>query len=408
MQSGSMLSFVIVGHVDHGKSTLIGRLLYDTQSLSPDKLEEIRRTSNELGRETEFAYVLDHLEEERRQGITIDTTQVFFKTAQREYVIIDAPGHVEFVKNMITGASQAQAAVLIVDGREGVQQQTRRHASILSLLGLEQVIVVINKMDLVEYRQQRYEQVKGELAAFLESINITPIYYLPVCALSGENISAPAPQMSWYDGPTFLQSLDTLKSIDIAEASGVLMPVQDVYKHNDDRIAVGRIEAGRLRQNDKIRILPGGETTQVKSVVKFPEPVAQAGAGECIGLITADPIFLNRGDIIGSVGQEPPARNEFDATVIWLARQPFDVNQKIMLRCATQETAVKVSLLRRIDSSTMEVLEENAGGLNALEIGQVRLKTKKQMVMEPFSKVKELGRFVFVRDDDICAGGIIT
>jgi len=190
-----VLSFVIVGHVDHGKSTLIGRLLYDTDSLPPDKIEEIKKASAEAGRDTEFAFLLDHLEEERKQGITIDTTQVFFKTDKRRYVIIDAPGHVEFVKNMITGASQAEAAVLIIDVAEGVKEQTRRHSYMLSLLGLSQVIVVLNKMDLVDFSQERFGDVRKDAGGWLKSIDIEPIYYIPISAIKGDNITGKSKNM---------------------------------------------------------------------------------------------------------------------------------------------------------------------------------------------------------------------
>src|SRR4030042_2074387 len=221
------LKFVIVGHVDHGKSTLIGRLLYDTNSLAPDKIEEIQKTSKALGRETEFAYLLDHLEEERQQGITIDTTQVFFKTDRREYVIIDAPGHVEFVKNMITGASQAEAAGLIIEVNEGVKEQTQRHSYMLSLLGLAQVVVVFNKMDLVGYSRERFELVKADALKFLASTNITPNVCIPISAMKSDNVAGRSKNMDWYDGPTFLDSLDGLKNRQPVENKPLLLPIQD-------------------------------------------------------------------------------------------------------------------------------------------------------------------------------------
>jgi len=205
------LKFVIVGHVDHGKSTLIGRLLYDTGSISPDKIEEIKKTSSDLGRETEFAYLLDHLEEERQQGITIDTTQVFFKSDKREYVIIDAPGHVEFVKNMITGASQAEGALLIVDAEEGIKEQTRRHAYILSMLGLKNAVVVFNKMDLVGFDKQKFDMLKKNAQEMMKSINIEVSSCIPVSAKRGDNIVNISKDMAWYQGPTVLEALDRLE-----------------------------------------------------------------------------------------------------------------------------------------------------------------------------------------------------
>ena len=200
MLQNDTLRFVIVGHVDHGKSTLIGRLLYDTDSLPPDKIEEIKKVSVGSGKQTEFAYLLDHLEEERKQGITIDTTQIFFKSSKRHYVIIDAPGHVEFVKNMITGASQAEAAVLIIDVSEGVKEQTRRHSYMLSLLGMNNAVVVLNKMDLAGFSQERFEAVKKEAAGWLSSINITAELFIPISAINGDNVAKRSEKMnrSWW------------------------------------------------------------------------------------------------------------------------------------------------------------------------------------------------------------------
>ena len=248
------LKFIIIGHVDHGKSTLIGRLLYDTNSLTLDKIEEIKKTSKELGRKTEFAYLLDHLEEERQQGITIDTTQVFFKTNKREYVIIDAPGHIEFVKNMITGASQAEAALLIIDANEGIKEQTKRHATIVSMLGINQLIVVINKMDLVDFNENVYSNLKNKVGNFLKTFDITAQAYIPISALKGDNITKPSENMSWYIGPTILESLNFLRNRISAKDQPLIFPVQDIYKIDHKRIAVGCIETGNIRQGQEFKI----------------------------------------------------------------------------------------------------------------------------------------------------------
>ena len=259
----NVLSFVIVGHVDHGKSTLIGRLLYDTHSLPPDKIEDVQKASAEAGRETEFAFLLDHLEEERKQGITIDTTQVFFKTDKRRYVIIDAPGHVEFVKNMITGASQAEAAVLIIDVTEGVKEQTKRHSYMLSLLGLRQVVVVLNKMDLVDFSQERFDIVTRNVADWLKSISIEPTFYIPISAIKGDNIARKSENMPWYTGLTFLESLHTLQNRQSPEDKPLLMPIQDVYKIGGKRISVGRVESGIIEKGAEVKILPTGQITKI-------------------------------------------------------------------------------------------------------------------------------------------------
>jgi sulfate adenylyltransferase large subunit len=403
------LNFVIVGHVDHGKSSLIGRLMFETNSLPAGVMEEVTKTSQELGREVEFAYLLDHLEEERQQGITIDTTQVFFKTARRDYVIIDAPGHVEFVKNMITGASQAEAAVLIVDAKEGVQQQTKRHAYILSLLGLSQVVVALNKMDLVEYKQEVFDRVKGDIAAFLGSIGVEPLFYIPIAATKGDNISTRSQQMGWYDGPTFLECLDTLQNIDGPETKPLLMPVQDIYKIGDKRITAGRIESGSIKAGQKVRILPTGEDTHVKSIEKFPGDVAAAGTGECVGVVTADPSFIQRGSVLAEPGREPMMADEFEATMFWMSKRDMKKGEKLIIRCATQEQNCRIErIARRVDSSSLEVLAEDGDVLKNLEVGEVVIKTKNPIVLTRFSDVQELGRFVMVRDENICAGGIIV
>jgi len=403
------LKFVIVGHVDHGKSTLIGRLLYDTNSLPVDRIEEIKKASQNLGRETEFAYLLDHLEEERQQGITIDTTQVFFKTKKKKYVIIDAPGHVEFVKNMITGASHAEAAILIIDVKEGVKEQTKRHAYILSLLGINQVIVVFNKMDLVNFEEKIFNEVKNHVQEFLNNINLNPLFYIPICAIKGENITKRSPNMDWYNGPVFLESLDMLKNKEFAEDKMLIFPIQDVYKIDDKRIAVGRIEAGIIKREEEIEVLPGQQTTKVKSIEKYLNQLDKANTGENIGITTQDSLFLKRGDIVCESQKDPIITDSFKANIFWMVQEDFNKDQKLIIRCSTQETTCKIEAIRkRINSSSLEIIEEGASTLKNLELGEVIIKTKNPIVIKDFNDVPELGRFVLVQNQNICAGGIIT
>jgi sulfate adenylyltransferase large subunit len=400
---------VIVGHVDHGKSTLIGRLLYDTDSLPPDKIEEMKRTSGELGRETEFAFIMDHLREEREQGITIDTAQTFFRTKSREYVIIDAPGHVEFVKNMITGASQAEAAVLIIDAAEGIKEQTRRHAYILSLLGISQVIVVLNKMDLAGYREDAYKELKIQAEEFLKSINIRADYYIPISALKGDNIVQKNEALSWYPGPTFLEGLDSLEGKAAAADRPLIFPVQDIYRIDSQRVIVGRVEAGKIRQGQIVRFLPGEYQAVVKSIEKFQEEKTSAIAQESIGVTLQDSLFAERGMIVAQPDRLPKVANEFKANLFWMAKQALGKSEKIILRCATQSIVSEVrDIYRRVNSSDLTIIQENADGLENLEIGEVRIRTKRPVVIEKFNDVQELGRFVFMRGKNICAGGIIT
>ena len=404
-----ILSFVIVGHVDHGKSTLIGRLLYDTGSLAFDKIEEIQQASARQGKQTEFAYLLDHFEEERKQGITIDTTQVFFKTPKRCYTIIDAPGHVEFVKNMITGASHAEAAVLIVDVNEGIKEQTKRHSYILSMLGLKQVIVVLNKMDLVDFSAGHFETVKQNLQKWLKAVDITPLVCVPISAIRGDNITARSENMDWYAGPTFLESLDALQNMPSAEDKPLLLPIQDVYKIQDKRIGVGRVESGVIKKGAEVKALPGGHVTSVLSIEKFLEDTDTAIAGECIGLTTSDPVFLERGNVLCSPASQPILTDKIAANIFWMSKKDFTMDQKLTIRCATQEMSCKVaSIDKRIDSSTLELLDTDCQTLKNLEVAEITIETKKPIVVKNFNDVQELGRFVLVQDQDICASGIIT
>ena len=409
MDNNDVLKFVIVGHVDHGKSTLIGRLFYDTNSLPEDKIEEVKQASEELGRDMEFGFLMDHLKEERDQGITIDTTQAFFKTSKRKYVIIDAPGHVEFVKNMITGASQAEAAMLIIDAQEGVQEQTKRHAYILSLLGLEQVIVLINKMDLINYSEEKFQSLKSEIETFLSSINIHPLNYIPISAAKGDNVAEQSKAMPWYKGFTVLDNLDTLKNKQVSEEKALILPVQDAYKINSKRIYVGKIETGYISSNQSIRILPEGQTTKVKSLEKFMENPVKCVAGESIGLTTEDPVFVERGNIICEPQKEPEITNTFEANIFWMSKDKLDIDEKIIIKCATQECLCKIeSIKSRMNSSSMEIIEKNSRILENLEVGQVILKTDSPVCVKNFNDVEELGRFVLVKNDNVCAGGIIT
>src|SRR3990172_1552310 len=249
------LHIVIVGHVDHGKSTLVGRLFYDTGSLSDEKLEEIKRAAEKLDRPLEFAYVMDHLEEERKRGITIDIAHTFFSTPKRRYVIIDAPGHKEFLKNMISGTSQAEAALLLVDVHRGIEEQTLRHCYILGLLGIKQVAVIANKMDLVDYSEKVFNEIKDRVTEVLAERKVKPAYIIPISASKGENVANRTERLSWYKGPTVLESLDSFETLK-TEEKDLRFPVQDVYDIDGKAVAVGRVEAGVLRKGQDVVIMP--------------------------------------------------------------------------------------------------------------------------------------------------------
>lgn len=404
------MNIVIVGHVDHGKSTLIGRLLYDTKSLPESVVEEVTKLCQEFGKELKFAYFLDSLEEERSQNITIDTSQTFFKTEKRDYVIIDAPGHVEFVKNMITGASQADAAILIVDIDEGMQEQTKRHAYILSLLGLKQVIVVINKMDKIDYSEQKFNGFKTEVLDFLNRLHIKPSYVIPISAKKGDNIASKSEEMAWYHDLSVLGSLDNFNTKESLVDKPLRFPVQDVYKVNDKRILVGMIESGKIGNGEEVVFLPSGKKTVVKSIEKWNEERNNAMVGESIGVTLQDPLFIERGEIVcsGDDSDVPEVKERFTANVFWMSPKSINVNEKITLRSTTQETdCIIENINTKINSSSLEKLGENCSDLKETEVGTVVIKTNNPIVIENFNKSESLGRFVLVKDEDIVAGGII-
>ncbi len=397
------MNIVLVGHIDHGKSTLIGRLLHDTKSISEEKLNEVKEICEALGREMEYGFLLDHLREEREQGITIDTAQIWFKTDRRTYVIIDAPGHVEFTRNMITGASQAEAAVLIVSAKEGVEEQTRRHAYLLSMLGLKQVIVVVNKMDLVDYSKERFKEVEKQVRDFLKKISIKPGLIIPASAKIGDNVIESSDNMPWYNGESLIESLD---SFEPEYKTGALrLPLQDVYKIKDKRIAVGRVESGKIEQSQPVVILPDGKKSEIKSIEKFHEDTEKAETGESIGITLNDPVFVERGNVICGLKDLPTVSDKIKATVFCMIHE-LNTNTPVTLKLATQEVTAEITdILEKIDSSSLELTKGDVIKTN--EAAKVIIETDKKIVTEDFSKVPEMGRFVLEIKGNIKAGGII-
>jgi len=403
------LKIVITGHVDHGKSTLIGRILLDTNSLPKEKIAEIKKISRELGKDTELAYVADQLKEEREQNLTIDTTQIFFKTRGRNYVIIDAPGHAEFIKNMFTGATQAQAAVLIIDTNEGIMEQSRRHAYILSMLDIKNVVVACNKMDLIGYSQEKFNKIKSDFLKFLGNLDIKPLFFIPVSARLGMNISNKSPQMKWYKGPYLLEALDDVRpEIDTA-LKPLRFSVQDIYDLDGERITVGKVLSGVIRKNQEVIILPEKKNSSVRYIRVFQQELAKAESGENVGLVLGDSVSAVRGDIISEKENLPHQTNQFKGDIFWMAEEPLVLNKKIVLRCATQEIeCVAEKIEKRINSSTLELLEENAKTLKTNEAGVVVFRTEKPIVLEAFDFIEELGRFVIEQAYNIKGAGIIT
>lgn len=401
------LKLVIVGHVDHGKSTLIGRLLYDTGSLSEDKYQSIKQASEALGGDFKFAYLVDHLEEERSQEATIDTAQTFFSSDKRRYTLIDAPGHAEFVKNMITGASQAEAAVLIVDVSQGVQEQTRRHAYILCMLGIRQVIVALNKMDLVDYSQKTFEEVKTAVLAFLGSIGVNPSLIIPISAMEGDFVAKKTDHMPWYDGPTLLDGLDAFEKEAVPTDKPLRLPLQDVYALDEKRIAVGHVASGVIKKGDRIIILPDKKETTVKSLEEFGRSPAEAVAGKSIGLTVSDVTLLSRGKVIVHPNNLPTVTDSFKGRLFWMDDKPYEKGEKVTFKCATQEAECEIVIEKVFDSATLEVVSEDGQKIENRQVANAIIRTAKPLVVENFNYLPELGRFILERKD-CCAGGIIT
>lgn len=409
-----MLRFVTVGHVDHGKSTLIGRLLYDTNSLPPDKIEALRHLGQTSDGQPEFAFVMDHLEEERKQHITIDTAQVFFKTARRDYTIIDAPGHKQFLKNMITGSTQAEAAVLLVDAQEGLQEQTRRHAFMLSLLGVTQTIVVINKMDLVAYAQARFEALKTQITDQLKALGtkVAPEMVIPISARLGDNVAQSGNSLPWYSGLTLLQALDELKQRAQTTQHMLRFPVQDIYEIQGEHVAVGRVEVGTIEQGQTIVFQPSGQEAVVKDIKKYDQDRHRAEAGESIGLLLEGEDSMGsvkRGHIACSLEHGPNISARLDVVVFWMDPSPLTLGETLDVKCATQQIRGQVQAIReRLDSSTLEILAQEAAELCDTEVAQLTIQLESPMATDAFEKTPEMGRFVLMRDKKTVAGGIVN
>jgi bifunctional enzyme CysN/CysC len=403
------LKIVFAGHVDHGKSTLIGRILHDTGSLSEGKIEEIKKACAAEGMEFEFAFLLDALLEEQKQNVTIDTTEIPFRTARRRYAIIDAPGHKEFLKNMITGASRADAAILVIDANEGVREQSRRHAYLLNMLGIRHVIVVVNKMDLVDYSEERFHKIEENYRKFLADLGLEARLFIPASAKEGENVAQASMKMKWYCRANVLEALDLLEP----QKSDVDLPlrfcVQDVYRFDGRRIITGRIETGALRVGDQLVFSPANKSSVVATVERWNAPAnGPAVAGDSIGITLGEQIFVERGYVASHENETPIETNRFHADLFWIVREPLRVGRFYDLRLATQEVKCQiVSIERVMDSSTLETKSDGREQLARNEVGRLTIQTRSPLVMDNHDRIPNLGRFVIVDDGKICGGGTI-
>ncbi len=399
---------VIVGHVDHGKSTLVGRLLHETGSLPDGKLEMLKAVSARRGMPFEWSFLLDALQTERDQGITIDTTQIRFRTRSREVVLIDAPGHAEFLRNMITGASQADGALLIIDALEGVRDQTRRHGYLLHLLGVKQVAVVVNKMDRVDFGAARFSEIRDEISAHLTGLGVTPLAVIPISARDGDGVTALSPRIRWYNGPTVVDALDALEPARPPEQLALRLPVQAIYKFDDRRIVAGRIESGQLSSGDEIVIMPAGKIAKIKSIESWPvTPLAGIQtAGRSVGITLDRELFVERGDVIAHAASTPRDTRRIHARIFWLHDKPLGKGDQILVRLGTRESrASVVAIEKAVDPGELSSVETTSIARN--HVGEIDIALAQPIAADIYADNPRTGRLVIEVQGRIAGGGLV-
>lgn len=415
----AQMNIVIVGHVDHGKSTLVGRLLHDTGTLPEGKVEQIRQSCVRRGMPFEWSFLMDALQAERDQGITIDTSHIWFKTALRNYVIIDAPGHKEFLKNMISGAAASEAALLVIDAKEGVREQSKRHGYLLHLLGVRQIAVLVNKMDAVGYSESAFRAIEKEYRAYLESVGVTPTYVIPVSAREGECITPhhtsprkrgedqKEEKMNWYKGPSVLEALDLFAPALPLQDLPLRLPVQDVYKFDERRIIVGRIESGSLSVGDELLFSPSNRRAKVASIEAWNAPAPSAAtASESVGITLSEQIFVERGHIASHKKKAPFITNLLRARIFWLGAKPLMVGKRYKLKLGTAEMSAEVREIEQVvDTNNLE--RHAAKAVERGAVAEIMLRIRGLAAVDAFENNPRTGRFVLIEDYDVCGGGII-
>jgi bifunctional enzyme CysN/CysC len=406
------LRLVIVGHVDHGKSTIIGRLLADTNSLPKGKLDQIRANCERNSKPFEYAFLLDALKDEQAQGITIDIARCFFKTKKRKYLILDAPGHIEFLKNMITGAAHAEAALLVIDAKEGIQENSKRHAYMLSMLGMKEVVVLVNKMDLVDYSQKVFDKIVTDYTIFLQKIDIEPRTFIPVSGMGGDSIAKMSNNLTWYSGQTVLEAIDEFPKAKLLTENPFRMPVQDVYKFTKDkddrRIIAGRIESGRLAQGDKVIFYPSGKTSAVKSIESFNATRQKTiDAGYSVGFTLEEQAYIRRGELAVKEGEKKPeVASRIHVSLFWLGKSSFNYDKDYYLKIGTAKTRVTLEkIVHVMNAASLE--SQKSATVQRHEIAECILKLHSPIAFDLVENNPMTSRFVIIDNLDIAGGGII-
>jgi len=408
-----LMNLVILGHVDHGKSTLIGRLLVDTSSLPEGKLERIRRFCRRTARPFEYAFLLDALKDEQAQGVTIDTARCFFETGKRRYLINDAPGHVEFLKNMVTGAARAEAALLIIDAREGVQENSKRHGYMASMLGVKEFSVIINKMDLVGYNEKVFSEVRDVYSEFLGRLGLRPVSVIPVSAREGVNIAGPSDRTPWYSGPSVLEQIDSFEKPPRAEKVPFRMPVQGIYKFTGQgdsrRIVAGTVESGTISVGDAVLFLPSGKRARVETIESFngdaPETVS---AGAAAGFTLTKELYIKPGELACRVGEpQPIVGTRFRANLFWMGRAPMIRGKRYKLKLAAARVPVElVEVNTVIDASELSTIQGKRQ-IDRHDVADCVLETLRPVAYDLHERMERTGRFVVVDGYEISGCGIV-
>jgi sulfate adenylyltransferase subunit 1 len=412
-----LLRLATAGSVDDGKSTLVGRLLYDTKSVLADQLDELHRASVDKGLTTvDLSLLVDGLRSEREQGITIDVAYRYFATPQRSFVLADTPGHVQYTRNTVTGASTAQLAVLLVDARKGIVEQTRRHVAVLALLGVPQLVLAVNKIDLVGFRRDVFEAIAGEFEARAAALGYLPeaVRSIPVSALVGDNVVERSERTPWYDGPTLLAHLETVPVEPEPHDVPLRFPVQYVIRprtadYPDYRGYAGQLAAGSVRAGDEVVVLPAGIRTSVARVDTADGEVDEAQAGQSVTLILADDVDVSRGDLIAAADGPPRLVDEFDATLAWLGDTPLRPGARVLVKHGARTTqAVVGALSARLDEQTLRTVAEPES-LSLNEIGRVSLRTAQPLPVDDYARFRRTGAFLVIdpADGTTLAAGLV-
>ena len=399
-----VLKIATAGSVDDGKSTLIGRILYDTKSLTDDKLEAIEQKSSQRGFDyLDFSLATDGLVAEREQGITIDVAHIYFSTPSKSFIIADTPGHIEYTRNMVTGASTAQVSIVLIDARNGVIEQTYRHFFINNLLRIKDVVIAINKMDLVNFSQEKYNVIKAEIEYIAskseyKSQNLT---FIPISALQGDNVVNKSVNTPWYGGDTLMRHLEKLDAEDINDASQIRFPVQTVIRpktdeYHDFRGYAGKIYGGDLSVGDEIAVLPSQTKSKIKSINFFNKEFKTAKRGSSVAVTLEDNVNVSRGDMLVKQNEEPRIAKELNATLCWMDKEPLQVSQKYYIKHGINDAQAKITKLSSIISTDFSGIEENPSELVLNQIGDIQLKLSKPLLVDSYSDNKSNGSFILI------------